>query len=164
MFSVILYGRNASHGYILHKRAAIGLNALAQVMSDADDEILFVDDNTPNGHPTFPEAIHNPLTDKARSVTRILRVRPRHRLRVAARPREATLESQSRNVAVRRSNPRNRWCVSATTDTLLVPRDESRDHIGANITPFCSQILAGDPRAAAPKKGRFLRLRRQSMA
>ena len=34
MFSVILYGRNDSHGYNLHKRAAISFNALAEVMSD----------------------------------------------------------------------------------------------------------------------------------
>ena len=40
MFSVILYGRNDTHGYNLHKRAAISFNALAEVMSDPDDEIL----------------------------------------------------------------------------------------------------------------------------
>jgi len=125
MFSIILYGRNASHGYNLHKRAAIGVNALAEVMSDSDDEILFVDDNTPDDHPTFPEAIHDTLTDKAKSVMRILRVRPQHRLRATERPDQAVLESQSRNAALRRSNPRNRWSVFATTDTLLVPRDES---------------------------------------
>ena len=76
MFSVILYGRNDSHGYNLHKRAAISFNALAEVMSDPDDEILFVDYNTPDDHPTFPEAIHDTLTDKAKKVMRILRVRP----------------------------------------------------------------------------------------
>ena len=85
LFSVILYGRNDSHGYNLHKRAAISFNALAEVMSDPDDEILFVDYNTPDDHPTFPEAIHDTLTDKAKKVMRILRVRPdqhvRHRLK-----------------------------------------------------------------------------------
>jgi hypothetical protein len=126
MFSVILYGRNVSHGYNLHKRAAIGLNALAELMSDSDDEILFVDDNTPDDHPTFPEAIHDTLTDKAKSVMRILRVRPRHRLDARRHAHQAVLESQSRNVALRRSNPRNRWSCFATTDTLLVPRNEGR--------------------------------------
>ena len=71
MFSVILYGRNDSHGYNLHKRAAISFNALAEVMSDPDDEILFVDYNTPDDHPTFPEAIHDTLTDKAKKVMRL---------------------------------------------------------------------------------------------
>jgi hypothetical protein len=122
MLSVILYGRNASQGYNLHKRAAIGLNALAEVMAGADDEILFVDDNTPDDHPTFPEAIHDTLTDKAKSVMRILRVRPRHRLPTPQQSHQGLPESQSRNMALRRSNPRNRWSVFATADTLLVPR------------------------------------------
>ena len=76
MLSVIMYGRNDSHGYNLHKRAAISFNAIAEVMSDPDDEILFVDYNTPDDHPTFPEAIHDTLTDKAKKVIRIFRVRP----------------------------------------------------------------------------------------
>ncbi len=76
MFSVILYGRNDSHGYNLHKRAAISFNAIAEVMSDPDDEILFVDHNTPDDHPTFPEAIHDTLTEKIKKVMRILRIRP----------------------------------------------------------------------------------------
>ena len=70
MFSVIIYGRNDSHGYNLHKRAAISFNALAEVMSDPDDEILFVDYNTPDDHPTFPEAIFDTLTEKAKKVMR----------------------------------------------------------------------------------------------
>ena len=85
MFSVILYGRNDSHGYNLHKRAAISFNALAEVMSDPDDEILFVDYNTPDDHPTFPEAIHDTLTDKAKKVMRILRVRPEQHAPSASR-------------------------------------------------------------------------------
>ena len=34
MISVILYGRNDAHGYNLHKRAAISLNCVAQVLKD----------------------------------------------------------------------------------------------------------------------------------
>ena len=34
------------------------------------------------------------------------------------------LEAQSRNVALRRSNPRNRWILYTNTDMLLVPRKE----------------------------------------
>src|SRR5260370_18479376 len=93
MFSIILYGRNASHGYNLHKRAAIGVNAPAEGMSDSNDEILFVDDNTPNDHPTFPEAIHDTLTDQAKSVMRILRVRPQHRPRATAAPEQTSPEA-----------------------------------------------------------------------
>src|SRR5262245_37087770 len=123
MFSVIIYGRNDSHGYNLHKRAAISFNALAEVMSDPDDEILFVDYNTPDDHPTFPEAIHDTLTDKAKKVIRILRVRPEQHVRMGLKTHLVALESQSRNIALRRSNPRNRWILYTNTDMLLVSRD-----------------------------------------
>jgi len=124
MFSVIVYGRNDSHGYNLHKRAAISFNALAEVMSDPDDEILFVDYNTPDDHPTFPEAIHDTLTDKARKAMRILRVRPEQHAHLKSRTHLVALEAQSRNVALRRSNPSNRWILYTNTDMLLVPRNE----------------------------------------
>ncbi len=65
MISVILYGRNDSYGYNLHKRGAISLNCLAAQLSDPDDEILFVDCNTPNDLPTFVEAIYDTLTPQA---------------------------------------------------------------------------------------------------
>ncbi len=123
MFSVIIYGRNDSHGYNLHKRAAISFNALAEVMSDPDDEILFVDYNTPDDHPTFPEAIHDTLTDKAKKVMRILRVRPEQHVRLGLKTHLVALEAQSRNIALRRSNPRNRWILYTNTDMLLVSRD-----------------------------------------
>jgi hypothetical protein len=134
MFSVILYGRNDSHGYNLHKRAAISFNALAEVMSDDDDEILFVDYNTPDDHPTFPEAIQDTLTDKAKQVMRVLRVRPNQHVRQGLKTHLVALEPQSRNVALRRSNPRNRWILYTNTDMLLVPRDEKEslsDILGA---------------------------------
>jgi hypothetical protein len=54
MFSVIMHGRNDGQGYNRHKRAEISFNAIAELMSDADDENLFVDSDTPDDHPTFP--------------------------------------------------------------------------------------------------------------
>ncbi len=124
MFSVILYGRNDSHGYNLHKRAAISFNAIAEVMSDPDDEILFVDYNTPDDHPTFPEAIHDTLTEKAKKVLRIFRVRPEQHYHLKSKTHLVALEAQSRNIALRRSNPNNRWVLYTNTDMLLVPRRE----------------------------------------
>ena len=67
MISVILYGRNDSYGYNLQKRGAISLNCLAAVLSDPDDEILFVDCNTPNELPTFIEAIYDTLTPQTKA-------------------------------------------------------------------------------------------------
>ena len=63
MISIVLYGRNDNYGYNLHKRAALSLNCMAEVLTDPDDEILFVDYNTDNDFPTFPEAIQDTLTE-----------------------------------------------------------------------------------------------------
>ncbi len=122
MLSVILYGRNDSHGYNLHKRAAISLNCIAEVLDDASDEIIFVDYNTPNDMPTFVEAIQDTLTDKAKQRIRVLRVRPEVHRRFKDRTHLVALEPISRNVAVRRSNLKNRWILSTNTDMIFVPR------------------------------------------
>ena len=47
MISVIVYGRNDSHGYNLPKRAAISINCIAEVIDNKDDEIIFVDCTLP---------------------------------------------------------------------------------------------------------------------
>src|ERR1700744_997361 len=124
MFSVIIYGRNDQHGYNLHKRAAISFNAQAEVMTDPDDEILFVDYNTPDDHPTFPEEIADTLTEKDKKVMSIFRVRPEQHAHLKNKTHLVALEAQSRNVALRRSNPKNRWILYTNTDMLLVPRNE----------------------------------------
>ena len=122
MISIVLYGRNDSYGYNLHKRAALSLNCMAEVLTHKDDEILFVDYNTPDDFPTFPEAIQDTLTDRAKRVLRVLRVRSRHHERFRNRTHLVALEPVARNVAVRRSNPANRWILSTNTDMIFVPR------------------------------------------
>ena len=89
MISVILYGRNDSHGYNLHKRAAISLNCIVEV---PDDEILFVDYNTPNDLPTFIEAIYDTLTPAAKARLRVFRVRPELHARLVGRTHLSALE------------------------------------------------------------------------
>jgi hypothetical protein len=123
MLSVILYGRNDSHGYNLHKRAAISLNCLARLLTDTDDEIIFVDYNTPDDLPTFPEAIADTLTPEARRLLRVIRVRSSLHLPYVGRTHLSCLESQSRNIAIRRSNPANRWVLSTNPDMIFAPRD-----------------------------------------
>jgi hypothetical protein len=122
VISVILYGRNDSYGYNLHKRAALSLNCIAEVLDAEGDEILFVDYNTPDDFPTFPEAIRDTLTERAKRILRVLRVRPAHHRRFAALSHLVALEPVARNVAVRRSNPANRWLLSTNTDMIFVPR------------------------------------------
>lgn len=120
MISLILYGRNDAHGYNLHKRAAISLNCMAEVLRHPDDEIVFVDYNTPDDLPTFPEAIQDTLTERARTLTRVIRLRPEHHALFADRTHLPALEPVARNVALRRSNPRNRWVLSTNTDMIFV--------------------------------------------
>jgi hypothetical protein len=122
MLSVILYGRNDSHGYNLHKRAAISLNSIAEVLTAPGDEILFVDYNTPNYLPTFIEAIYDTLTPRAKSLLRVFRVRPALHARLVKHTHLFALEPHSRNIAIRRSNPQNRWVLFTNTDMIFVPR------------------------------------------
>src|ERR1043166_7662907 len=127
MISVVLYGRNDSHGYNLHKRAAISLNCIAELLTDPDDELLFVDYNTPNDLPTFIEAIYDTLTPKAKSLLRVLRVRPELHARMVDGTHLFALEPHSRNIAIRRSNARNRWILFTNTDMIFLPRGGVRD-------------------------------------
>lgn len=122
MISVLLYGRNDSYGYNLHKRAALSLNCIAELLTSPTDEIIFVDYNTPDDFPTFPEAIQDTLTPQARRVLRILRVRPRHHRQFAGKTHLFALEPIARNVGLRRSSPESRWVLSTNTDMIFVPR------------------------------------------
>lgn len=126
MLSVLVYGRNDSHGYNLHKRAAISLNTIAHQLDDPDDEILFVDYNTPDNLPTFVEAIQDTLTDRAKERMRVIRVRGTVHDRLRGRTHLAAVESFARNVAARRSNPANRWLLSTNTDMIFVPHEDGR--------------------------------------
>lgn len=48
MLSIIVYGRNDNHGYNLHKRAAVSINCLAEILRDPADELIFVDYKSPD--------------------------------------------------------------------------------------------------------------------
>ena len=122
MISIILYGRNDAHGYNLHRRAALSLNCLAEVLTADDDEIVFVDYNTPDELPTFVEALADTLTDRCLSRLRVLRVPAAlHRERFQALTHLPAVEPVCRNPAARRANPANRWLLSTNTDMILVP-------------------------------------------
>jgi hypothetical protein len=119
MISVLVYGRNDTYGYNLHKRAAISLNTIAALLEDDDDEILFVDYNTPDDFPTFPEAIRDTLTEQARQRIRVLRVRPELHRRKSDADSLPVIEPLARNIGLRRMNPANRWVLSTNTDIIL---------------------------------------------
>ena len=128
MISVVVYGRNDSYGYNLEKRTAISLNCIAEMLSGKHDEILFVDYNTPDQLPTFIEAIYDTLTMRARQLLRVFRVRAEvHRRLYGKRTHMVALEAIARNVAMRRSNPANRWILSTNVGMVFVPRDGVSD-------------------------------------
>ncbi len=137
MISVILYGRNDSYGYNLHKRAALSINCISGVLTEETDELLFVDYNSPDDYPTFPEAIQDTLTDHAKKRLRILRVRPWMHERFREKSHLIALEPIARNVAVRRSNPANRWVLSTNTDMIFVP------HHGQSLSKYVADLPRG---------------------
>jgi hypothetical protein len=138
VISVLLYGRNDAHGYNLHRRAALSLNCLAEALTDQDDEIIFVDYNTPDELPTFVEAISDTLTDRCLDLLRVLRVPAAlHRERFATRTHLSAIEPVSRNAAVRRANPSNRWLLSTNTDMVILPLVET------SLSEACAELPDG---------------------
>jgi hypothetical protein len=125
VISALVYGRNDSHGYNLHRRVALSLNCLAEILRDVDDEIIFVDYNTPDELPTLIEAVADTLTGRCLSLLRVLRVPAAiHAHRFAKRTHLAAVEAVARNVAARRANTSNRWLLSTNTDMIVFPLSE----------------------------------------
>jgi hypothetical protein len=138
LISIILYGRNDAHGYNLHRRAALSLNCLAEGLTDPDDEIIFVDYNTPDELPTFIEAISDTLTDRCLGLLRLFRVPAAiHYQRFAEKTHLLAIEPVSRNAGVRRANPSNRWLLSTNTDMVLMPLED------ASLSELCGDLPDG---------------------
>lgn len=124
MLSLIVYGRNDAHGSNLHKRMAVSLNCMAHVLDGADDEIIFVDYNTPDEFPTVLEAIADILTDNAKRLIKGFRVRPElHNKMTGGKSALNVIEPIARNVAIQKSNPANRWILSTNTDMIFIPKN-----------------------------------------
>jgi hypothetical protein len=121
----------------LHKRAALSLNCIAEMLTHPSDEIIFVDYNSPDDLATFPEVIQDALTSRVRGLLRILRVRPRQHKPFASSTQLSVLEPIARNVGLRRSLPMNRWILSTNTDTLLVSR------FGNPMSTVAARLISG---------------------
>lgn len=148
MISVVVYGRNDAHGYNLHKRAALSLNSLARALTDPDDEIVFVDWNTPDGIPPFPVAISDCLSDECLRKLTIVRVPAyEHDRFLRGRSTKPTVEPVARNVGIRRANPVNGWILSTNTDVLL-------DVAGGSLSDIARELGNGyyaSPRYELPE-------------
>jgi hypothetical protein len=138
VISVIVYGRNDAHGYNLHRRAALSFNCIAEVLTDPDDEIVFVDYNTPDELPTFVEALADTLTDRCLGLLRVLRVPAAiHEQRFSARTHLPAIEPVARNAAVRRANRANRWLLSTNTDMIFLPNSDR------SLSEICGELPDG---------------------
>lgn len=136
MISVIVYGRNDSHGYNLPRRAALSLNCIAEVLGAPGDEIIFVDYNTPDQLPSFPEAIADTLTPKARALIRVIRVRHAfHRAHIAYKTHLPVVEPVARNIGLRRADPANAWVLSTNTDMVFAVEGGDLSALVARLKP-----------------------------
>jgi hypothetical protein len=120
MITYIVAGRNDHYGINLDKRTAISLNCLAELCEE-DDEIIYVDCNTPIGEQTLVEAIADTLTSRARKFLRSYRVTGDQMREAIGETSLPFSDELSRNVAIRRSNPRNTWILSTNCDIVIQP-------------------------------------------
>lgn len=121
MITFLVVGRNDNYGINLHKRTAISLNSLASLCEEPDDEILYVDCNTPGHDLTLAEAIADTLTPEARKRIRIYRITGEMMERAIGPTPLPFSDELARNVGIRRSNPANPWLLSTNCDVLLHP-------------------------------------------
>lgn len=146
--AVVVYGRNDSHGYNLPRRVATSLNAFAAILRDGD-EILFVDCNTDDAFPSFPESIGDTLTARARELLRVIRIRPHQFRRLCPQGRLFVHEPLCRNVAIRRISPGVDWILSTNTD--IVPDLLEGETLGGLLSSLDPARLHVAPRIEIPE-------------
>lgn len=118
VISVVVVGRNDSHGYNLSKRVASSLNSIAHHLTE-EDEIIFVDWNTPIGYPAMPISIQDDLLLKTKKIMRTIKVSPAIHREVQGQSTRGLIEPIARNVGIRRANKNSDWILSTNTDILF---------------------------------------------
>lgn len=132
MLSIVVVGRNDSHGYNLSKRVASSLNSLSLPMSKGD-ELIFVDWNSDNNNPPFPLAIFDTLTTKTKEHLIIYRVPRRIHEKVSLGARQPIIEPIARNVGIKRAN--NPWVLSTNTDIILDLGGKTYESLLSSLEP-----------------------------
>jgi hypothetical protein len=121
MITFLVVGRNDGYGINLHKRTAISLNYMAGLCMDADDEIIYVDCNTPPHELTLTESIADTLTPQARARLKTYRITGEQMHAAIGETPLPFSDELSRNIGIRRSNPGNTWLLSTNCDILIHP-------------------------------------------
>jgi hypothetical protein len=124
MLTIIVYGRNDNHGNNIDKRVALSLNNFAYFLNE-DDEIIFVDWNSPRNLNTFPERISDTLSPKCKSILKIIKVDESIHRKLRQNTRKPTIEPIARNVGIVRSDQKSKWILSTNTDMLFVQKDKN---------------------------------------
>ena len=120
--SVVVVGRNDDHGYNLQKRVTTSLNSIASFLR-AEDELIFVDWNSPSEFPVMPIAIWDSLTEHCRKVLKVIKVSENEHNLVKGDSGRKLLEPIARNVGIRRAKISSKWILSTNTDIIFVPTD-----------------------------------------
>lgn len=145
--SVIVYGRNDSHGYNYDKRIALSLNSIAYSLSELD-EIIFVDWNTPIGLPPKLVSIADTLSERAKARTNVIVVTPEiHRALLPKGVDRQILEPHARNVGIRYAQTNSDWILSTNTDVIFNARTVNWQE--RLVTTTCSYIAC--PRFELPE-------------
>lgn len=121
MITFLVVGRNDGYGVNLAKRTAASLNYFASLCADPDDEVVYVDCNTPEPDLTLAEAIADTLTTEARRRLKIYRISGEQMRAALGETPLPFSDELARNVGIRRSNPRNIWLLSTNCDVLIHP-------------------------------------------
>lgn len=132
MLSIVVVGRNDSHGYNLSKRVATSLNSLTLPMTEGD-ELIFVDWNSDDINPTFIDAIRDTLTEKTLKHLVVYRVRSSIHKNLAKGTNRPILEPIARNAGIRRA--KNNWILSTNTDMIFNTYGKSYRQILKNLQP-----------------------------
>ena len=128
MLSIVVIGRNDSHGYNLNKRVATSLNLMATLL-DEEDEIIFVDWNTPVTLPTMPVAIQSDLSPECKALLKVARVTPRIHNAVKKDSNRQLLEPIARNVGIRLADRESKWILSTNTDMIFLTNGYRFSHL-----------------------------------
>src|SRR6266540_2069543 len=163
MITFLVAGRNDGYGVNLHKRTAISLNYLASLCGDSEDEIIYVDCNSPEQDGALVEAIADTLTPECRRRLKCYRVSGEQMKAALGETPLPFSDELSRNVGIRRSNPKNRWLLSTNCDILLHPlgRRSLPDLLERmnvrQISDFCDDVIRRGVRFPPEKEQPWLR-------
>jgi len=135
MITFLVVGRNDGFGLNLSKRTAISLNFFASLCEDDDDEIVYVDCNTPEGEITLTESVFDTLTAEARRRIKTFRISGELMYGAIGNTPMPFSDELSRNVGIRRSNPSNSWILSTNCDLVIQPISGSLHEVIKNLSP-----------------------------